>query len=231
MRINKYIASNSQYSRRKADELIVNGKVFLNGERVTKLGTDVDFRKDKITIGGEKIKAKKDFIYLALNKPKGYISTRKDDLNRKTVMDLVPKIKNLKPVGRLDKDSEGLLLFSNDGNFINKLTHPKYECQKVYLVELKEKLSDENKEKLEKGIKISGKRTSPATITIKSRSENKTTLIIKIYEGRNRQIRKMFAYFEHPVKYLQRISIGKIQLGSLARGSYRKLTQSEINAH
>lgn len=231
MRINKFIASNSQFSRRKADQLIEEGKVFLNGERVTKLGTEIDFRKDKLTIDGEKIRARKDFVYLALNKPKGYISTRDDNLDRKTVMDLVPKIKNLKPVGRLDKDSEGLLLFSNDGDFINKLTHPKYECEKIYLLELSEELSDENKEALEKGVKVDGKKTSPSTIIIKNRSENRTTLTIKIHEGRNRQIRKMFAYFKHNVKYLQRISIGKIQLGSLAKGSYRQLTPSEINAY
>ena len=146
-------------------------------------------------------------------------------------MELVPKIKNLKPVGRLDKDSEGLLLFSNDGEFINKYTHPKFECEKEYFVTISGGISAQNIKKLENGVKLEGKKTYPSQIKVKSASKNQTSLTIKIHEGRNRQIRKMFAYIKHNVKYLQRIRIGKIELGKLKKGKFRNLTPSEINAN
>ena len=146
-------------------------------------------------------------------------------------MELIPKGKNLKPVGRLDKDSEGLLLISNDGEFINKFTHPKFECEKEYFLIVKGELSTENKEKLEKGVKIDGRKTAPAQIKILKLAEGQTNLKIIIHEGRNRQIRKMFAQIDMPVKYLQRIRIGNIKLKSLKTGSHRVLTNQELNAN
>lgn len=207
------------------------GKVFLNGKKILKLGININPEKDIVKIDNKIIKSKSELVYFALNKPKNYITTRNDNLNRKTVMSLVPNISNLKPVGRLDKDTEGLLLLSNDGDFINRLTHPKFECKKSYFALIRGKLTDQEKEKFEKGIKIDDKKTSRSKINIKKRDENQTALIVTIHEGRNRQIRKMFAYFKHPVKYLQRLSVGNIKLGPLKIGSYRKLTKSEINAH
>ncbi|MEK7547862.1 MAG: pseudouridine synthase, partial [Patescibacteria group bacterium] len=137
MRINKFIALNSEFSRRKADELIEGGKVFLNGQILKELGKDIDPEKDKVTIDtNEKkiqiINQKYQHVYIALNKPAGFITTRKDEHGRKTVMDLVPKNQNLKPVGRLDTATEGLLILTNDGEYINKHTHPKFECEKEY---------------------------------------------------------------------------------------------------
>lgn len=230
LRLNKFISSNSSYSRRKADELIQAGKVLINNEKAV-LGTQIDPAKDKVSINGKVISSQTEKIYLVLNKPDNYVTTRSDDLGRKTVMSLVPNIPNLKPVGRLDKNSEGLLLFSNDGDFINKYTHPKFECEKEYYVKIKGLLSDQEIKRLENGILIDNKKTYPAEIKIIQITKSQTTLTIKIHEGRNRQIRNMFASLGHDVKYLQRIQIGKILLGSLEKGKYRTLTSKEINAN
>lgn len=231
MRLNKFISSNSEFSRRKADELISEGKVFINNKKVEELGVQVDPDKDVVTIDGKVIAGKTEKVYIALNKLADYITTRSDEHKRKTVMELVPKIPNLKPVGRLDKDTEGLILFSNDGEFINKYTHPKFECEKEYFAKIAGLLSDENKSLLENGVIIEGKKTSKAKIKIIKRSKKQTTLTITIHEGRNRQIRKMFASIRNDVKYLQRVRIGKISLGHLKKGKYRKLTTQEINAN
>ena len=222
MRLNKYIAENSQYSRRKADELIKRGKIFINGKKA-ELGSQVG-EDDKVS--GIPLKTFEK-TYLAFNKPAGYISTRKDELGRKTIMDLLPKIPNLKPVGRLDKDTEGLMFISNDGYFINHLTHPKYECEKEYYVEYEGFFTEQDKRKLERGIVIEGRITAPAKIS----NQKESSLNIIIHEGRKRQIRNMFATLSHPVKYLKRVRIGSIKLGSLKKGEHRKLTKSEINAH
>lgn len=233
MRINKYIATNTSFSRRKADQLIEEGQVFLNGKKLTKLGSTIDPEKDTITIKNKKITPKSSIkkIYLALNKPEGYITTRSDELNRPTIMNLIPKNQNLKPVGRLDKNTEGLILLSNDGDFIHKLTHPKFECQKEYFIKIEGRLNEENQKKLESGIKIDQKITAPSKIKIINKSQKETILTITIHEGRNRQIRKMFASIKQPVKYLRRIRIGKIQLGNLQVGQYRPLTPQEINVN
>ncbi|MBI4231892.1 rRNA pseudouridine synthase [Candidatus Peregrinibacteria bacterium] len=231
MRINKFISSNSEYSRRKADELIENGDVKLNGKIIKKLGTEIDETKDLIEVKGKPIKANNEKLYIALNKPSGYVTSRNDEQNRKTVMELVPKNKNLKPVGRLDLNTEGLLLLSNDGDFINKLTHPKYECEKEYYVTIEGELTPREKKRLEQGILIEGKRTSKAFLKITESSKSETFLRIVIHEGRKRQIRKMFASVNHPVKYLQRVRIGQIKLGTLKKGSYRLLTNQEINVY
>lgn len=232
MRINKAIASFTEFSRRKADELIKNGEVSLNGQIIKELGIQIDPEKDQLKVLGQMITAKKEEkIYIALNKPKGYITTRNDEFKRETVMALVPKNKNLKPIGRLDFDTEGLLLFSNDGQFINRLTHPRFECEKKYFAQITGLLTDVEKDQLEKGIKIENKKTAPAKITIIEKTARQTVLTITIHEGRKRQIRKMFSYFKHTVKYLQRITIGKIHLGNLKKGQYRFLTKKEINAY
>ncbi len=231
MRINKFISLNTAYSRRKADQLIEDGKVKLNGKILKKLGINIDIEKDEIEIDNKKIKKTFKKIYLALHKPAGYITTRNDEFDRKTVMELLPEIENLKPVGRLDKDTEGLLLFSNDGDFINHFTHPKFECDKEYQAEIKGELTNQEKEKLEKGIILDGKKTKEAKIKIIKKSKENTILIITIQEGRKRQIRKMFDYLKHPVKYLKRLRIGKIKLGSLKKGEFKFLNKTELNVN
>jgi len=173
MRINKFIANNSDYSRRKVDELIIIGKVFINGEKA-KQGDLVQPEKDRIEIDNRIIEYREEKTYLMLNKPAGYITTRNDEYNRRTVMDLIPQDKNLKPVGRLDKDTEGLLLFSNDGEFINRLTHPRYECEKEYFAVIYGELSQADQNKLEKGIIVEEKRTSPAKIWIEKIENGET---------------------------------------------------------
>jgi 23S rRNA pseudouridine2605 synthase len=233
MRINKFIAAHSPNSRRKADELIAEGRVKLNGKILKDLGTTIDPDSDQVSVNNIPLKpqATKQ-SYVALHKPSGCVSTRNDEFNRKTILDLLPKNLNLKPVGRLDKDTEGLIFLSNDGDFINRLTHPKFECQKEYYGEIKGILSYEDRNLLEKGVLIEGKKTAPAKIKIikKEAAKEKTIVTIVIHEGRKRQIRKMFASINHPVKYLRRIRIGPVKLGNLAKGQYRFLTKSEINA-
>ena len=229
MRINKFIAENSSFSRRKADELIEQGKVLINGKKIS-LGENIDPEKDRITVENKPITPQKEKLYIALNKPKGYVTTRSDELGRKTVMDLVPKNMTIKPVGRLDKDTEGLLLLSNDGDFINRITHPKFEQEKEYYAETKGPLTPLKKERLERGILIENKKTSPAKITIMKITDSQTFLKIVIHEGRKRQIRKMFASVNTPVKYLQRIRIGKLKLGNLPLGKFKKITLKDINA-
>lgn len=231
MRINKFISLNSEYSRRKADELIKRGAVSVNGRRLTEMGEDVDPEDDDIRINGKRIGQDHQNVYIALNKPAGYITTKKDERNRHTVMDLVPNIGSLKPAGRLDKETEGLIILSNDGNFINSLTHPKFECEKEYFVVVEYKLSQKAKKMLEDGIVIESKKTAPAQIHVKSMTKYETALTITIHEGRKRQIRKMFDLVSHPVKYLKRIRIGKIHLGDLNTGEFRYLTNQEINAN
>lgn len=227
-RLNKFIANNTDISRRKADEMISKGEIKINNKLVEELGTMVDEEKDRITVNGRPLIINRDKIYIALNKPAGYITTRDDEMQRKTVMDLVPKNKNLKPVGRLDKETEGLLILTNDGNLIYKYTHPKFHCEKEYKVLVKGELNTRNKEKLERGVVIEGKKTAPCRIQISKSSETATELKITIYEGRKRQIRKMFAEISHPVKYLQRIRIGKINLGFLKKGEFRLLNKNEL---
>jgi len=227
-RINKFISENTEYSRRKADELIQKGKVYINNKQVKELGTKIDEDIDIIKIENKEIKIQNTKFYIALNKPKGFISTRNDEKNRKTIMDLVPKIDTLRPIGRLDKDSEGLILFSNDGEFINTILHPKFKIEKKYLLIISGKLSKENKELLENGIEIEGKKTLESKIKILKEEENSSIIEINIFEGRNRQIRKMFEKINNPVKYLKRTQIHKIQLGTLKIGEYRNLTTKEI---
>jgi len=232
VRLNKFISSNSEYSRRKADELINQGHISINGKINTEMGTVIDSSKDVIKINGKTISEKiEQNIYLALNKPQNYITTRNDEFGRQTIMELLPKNKNLKPVGRLDKNSEGLILISNDGEFINRYTHPKFECEKEYFAVIEGQIKEAEINKLTRGVVIDEYKTAPAKIKIIKIQPKETTLKITIQEGRNRQIRKMFALVKHPVKYLQRVRIGTIFLQDLGIGKYRNLTPEEINAN
>jgi len=220
---------NSSYSRRKAEELILNGRVFVNDEKVVEMGTLVDPLKDKVEINGETLQKESKKIYLMLNKPSGYISTRADQHAEKTVMELI-KEKNVYPVGRLDKETEGLMLFTNDGDFAYKLTHPKFEQEKEYLVSLRYLLTKEKEENLQKGVMLDDKKTAPSKVKFIGEENNLKIYSITIHEGRKREIRRMFDAIFSPVIYLKRIRISNIHLGDLKKGEVRPLTIDEIKS-
>jgi len=214
MRLNKFLAQSGATSRRKADEFIADGKVKVNGKVITEMGVQVDPDKDQVSFYDRPVSLKGEFIYLAINKPKGYITTLTDPFNRETTKLLIPrdlKRAGLKPIGRLDKDTEGLLIMTNDLELINELTHPKFEKEKEYNVKLDKPLSARDISELEKGIPLEDKVTLPCKIVS---SPNQTArVLVTIKEGRKRQIRKMFLHLGYTVIYLQRIRIGKLTLG------------------
>lgn len=231
MRLNKYIAQSGYCSRRKADELISEGKVEVNGKISKELGAQINPQKDKITIQGNTLKIPKQFTYLLLNKPSGYTTTRSDPFAEKTIFDLLPKqFHNLHPVGRLDKDTEGLLLLTDDGEFTYQMTHPSRACEKTYEVDVQKKIPSQIVEKLEKGIQIEEEKkgemtfyqTQPCRIkSLKKDSESHYEVIIS--EGRKRQIRKMFQSIGHPVLYLKRVAMGTYKLGDLKPGKWQRI--------
>ena len=224
-RLQKFISQAGVASRRHAEELITAGRVRVNGQVVKVLGTKIDPVQDRVEVDGAKIGAQK-LIYLALNKPKRYITTRHDPRRRKTVFELLPPaLKNtVWPIGRLDFLTEGLLLFTNDGELTQTLAHPSLEHEKEYEVVLDKELSAGRITKLQTGMMIEGKKTAPAKVRVQG-----TTVYITIHEGWNRQVRKMFAAFGLTVRSLRRIRIGKLKLGDLPVGQYRMLTKQEIN--
>lgn len=229
MRINKFIASCGFCSRRKADELIASGQVFWNGKKVTEAGLQVN-EGDKITIAGKVLKPIEDKKYFAINKPAGVTSTLDDPHAEKKIIDLLPKdLRYLKTGGRLDRETEGLMILSNDGDFLNKLMHPSFELDKEYVVEVRGKLDKNAQNRLQKGIKLNGKLTSPARVFDIDDLGKKTKFHIIIHEGRKRQIRLMCEAVGHGVLHLKRIRIGNIELGDLARGKWRELNQNEVD--
>lgn len=228
MRLNKYIAASGLASRRKADELIKEGKVCINGKILDELGYDVA-PDDVVEVNGNLIEPAKNYIYIMLNKPKGYITSAADDKGRPTVMDLVNDLDGrLFPVGRLDYNTSGLLLLTNDGEFAYHLTHPKHQVEKIYLAKISGTLSEQRITKLRKGVDIGGFITSPARVKVLRQMEKTALVEIRIYEGKNRQIRRMFAVVGNKVIELERIAIGDLQLGHLKAGHYRKLAPREI---
>lgn len=231
IRIQKMIADSGYCSRRKAEELISQGRVKLNG-RPVKLGDKCGSR-DLITIDGERLYAprKKNLVYLMLNKPRGYVTTVSDELDRRCVMDLLTDVEErVYPVGRLDRNSEGLLLFTNDGEFANSIMHPSRHISKTYRVTVRPDISDDQLVRMSEGIEIDGKKTLPATVIVKEKQEGRVVLLITIKEGRNRQIRKMCEAVGLEVARLRRISIGPLKLGMLKPGTWRELTAEELRA-
>lgn len=229
MRINKYLESCGVGSRRYCDSLIADGKVSVNG-KTCKLGQLLD-EKDVVTVDGKRVTlASVKNLYFIMNKPKGYVCTVKDDKGRKTVMELLPKLSTrVVPVGRLDYDSEGLLLFTNDGELINRLTHPRNEIPKTYLVKIEGKISESSLAKLRAGVELDGKLTNKATVRLIDVDDKFSKLSITITEGRNRQVRRMFEYVGKEVVFLKRIKIGELSLSGLDRGKCRALSHAEIN--
>ncbi len=228
MRINKYLASVGIASRRSADLLIKEGSVKING-RICELGDEVE-QGDFVTVYNKPIGNVKKYEYYIMNKPKGYICSVKDEKGRKTVMDLLPKnTKRLFPVGRLDYDTEGLLILTNDGDLTFKLTHPKNEIPKTYLVKTEKPVSNEDVIKLSQGVVIDGVKTKKCNIKIVESNKDFSKLHITIKEGRNRQVRKMIESINNSVDFLKRIKIGDLTLSGLNRGEVRKLSQMEID--
>ena len=215
-------------SRRKAALLIEEGRVLVNGAVIRQKGHPVDLESDKIVVDGRRI-AVKEKIYILLNKPRGYITSRHDPEGRKTVFDLVPsKFGDLHSVGRLDKDTTGLLILTNDGELTYRLTHPKFEIRKKYWVKCKGKVGDKEKARLERGMVIDGKRTARAKVDIIKSDLDSSELHIEIHEGRKRQIRYMFLYLGHPVKRIERVAYEFLALGGLKKGRFRHLTGEEV---
>ena len=231
MRINKYIALCGVASRRKAEELILAGRVTVNDEVMTELSYKVDEENDIVKVDDKLIKEENKLVYILLNKPEGYITTVKDQFDRPSVLDLVSDIKErVYPIGRLDYETSGLLLLTNDGDLTYKLTHPKHEVDKTYVARVKGKLTKEEIERFKTGLKIEDYTTAPAKLKVIKYDEQRDSslLEIKIHEGKNRQVRKMCKAINHPVLRLRRSARGKIKIGDCEIGKYRYLTEDEI---
>ena len=226
IRLNKYIASSGVCSRRKADELIEAKKVKVNGNIVEDFGMQIDEKKDVVIVDDKRIRLENKKIYLMLNKPVGYVTTNDEQLGRKCTNDLIHENERVFPIGRLDMDSEGLLLFTNDGEFSNSLMHPSKKVEKVYIAKLNRKINDEKIEMLKNGVDIGDYVTKPAKVQRIASNVVKIT----ISEGKNRQVRRMCEAVGLKVIKLQRVQIGNLELGTLPTGKYRHLTKQEVRS-
>ena len=225
LRLNKYIASCGVCSRRKADELITQRKVKVNDKLVDDLGTQINEKKDVVLVNDKKISLEKSKVYIMLNKPKGYITTNDEQFSRPSTVDLINEDIRVFPVGRLDMETEGLLLFTNDGEFANKLIHPKNKVEKTYIVKIKEyDATPEKIQKMKNGVDIGDYVTKPAKVRLASKNQ----LEIIISEGKNRQIRKMCEAVELDVYNLKRVRLGNLEIGDLEVGKYRHLKPREV---
>ncbi len=230
VRLQKFMAEQGIASRRKSEDLIRAGKVKVNGH-IAVIGQKINPKKDLVTVGKQKIVPPKtrNMVYIMLNKPRGYVTTVSDEYDRKTVMDLISDIKErIYPVGRLDKDSEGLLIMTNDGSFTNCLTHPSHGLAKVYRVTVRPAIDDEILYNLRNGIVIDGRKTAQADVTVLTEEENRVVLEFVLHEGRNREIRKMCESQGLEVARLKRTAVGSLKLGVLPQGKYRELTEQEV---
>ena len=229
MRLQKYLAQCGVASRRHAEEMIREGKIQVNGTTVREMGFQVDENSDIVSVEGKKVRPEETKHYLAYYKPIGEVTTASDPEGRPTVMDKFRDYPvRLFPVGRLDYDSEGLLLLTNDGDLMNHLLHPSHEVNKVYLVKASNNISDEEIRQLRQGVMIDNKLTSPAQVRLIRRETFDTVLLISIHEGRNRQVRKMIDKIGHQVVSLKRVRFGPVELNDLPRGRWRNLTEQEI---
>lgn len=228
VRLQKVLSERGVASRRKAEELIANGHVKVNG-RLAQLGDKVDDRKDVIHVRGKKLGVAPKSVYIALHKPRGYITTMADEKGRKCVEELVRSVGvPVHPIGRLDRESEGLLLFTNDGDFSNAIMHPSTHVPKIYRVTLRQPMTEEQRLKMEEGVMLDDRRTAPCEVRIVSSAPDRCVVEIVLYEGRNRQIRRMCETFGLEVIRLRRNAIGKVKLGMLPVGNWRYLTPDEV---
>jgi 23S rRNA pseudouridine2605 synthase len=228
-RLQKYMAECGVGSRRKNEEIILAGRVKVNGAVILELGFKIDREKDEVSVDDKGIRPEEQKLYIALNKPVGYVSTVKDERGRKTLLDLVKVNERIYPIGRLDYDTSGLILMTNDGEIYNKVIHPRQVVNKKYIAEIKGVPTQNEIEKFRSGIDIGDYFTAPAEFNIKRKSSNSTLVEIIIHEGKNRQIRRMCEAINHPVITLQRISVGSIKLADLTIGKWRYLDGKEIN--
>jgi 23S rRNA pseudouridine2605 synthase len=228
-RLQKVMAHAGVASRRKSEDLIVQGRVTVNGSKVTELGTKVDPGRDDIRVDGQRIKIASSNTYIMLNKPRGILSTMEDDRDRPDLSDLLSVPARLYPVGRLDSDSQGLILLTDDGELANLLTHPRYKHEKEYKVLVNGAVAEKTRLTWERGVILEGIPTAPARVDILRKDRHSTVLRIVMREGRKRQIRSVAAILGHPVRDLIRVRLGPLQLGTLSDGKWRYLTPGEIN--
>ena len=230
VRLQKALAQAGVASRRASEELIAAGRVEVNGKVVTEQGMRVDPERDTIRVDGSRIPPPRRHLYLVLNKPRGVVSTMDDPDGRPTLEQYVPRRQRLFHVGRLDTDTEGLLILTNDGDFANKLAHPSHEVPKTYLVEVEGLLDNKTLRWLEKGLTLEDGPIKPDKVKLVTRAESRSMVQITLHSGRNRIVRRMFDSVGHPVRRLSRISIGPVRLGQLAVGETRELTREELGA-
>lgn len=230
MRLNKFLANAGVASRRKCDDLIAEGKVKVNGKVVTELGTSLREKKDKVEVEGKAVTLPSSFVYIKLNKPKGYACTASDEKGRKTIYELVDSPVRLFSVGRLDYNTEGLILLTNDGGFANRVIHPSYQIEKEYRVNVEGQMKESELAVLRKGVVIDGNRMPEARVNYLGFENNTTKLSVVIDEGQNRQIRRMFEGIGRDIKMLKRVRIGDVKLGGIKRGDYRDMTEEELNS-
>ena len=229
VRLQKFLADSGIASRRKSEELISAGKISVNGKTVRELGTKINDKLDVVLYEGKRVMPSKKKIYLMLHKPEGFVTTVKDQFNRAAVTDLLHNVgERVFPVGRLDYDTSGLLILTNDGELTYKLTHPKHEIPKKYHAKLYGEPDLKGIRRFRTGIMIEGRMTKPAKIEVLRKDERFAYAEITITEGRNRQIRKMCEEIKHPVASLKRVALGDLTLGDLEKGKYRELTEKEI---
>ena len=230
MRLQKYMALCGVASRRASEELIKNGQVQVNGKVVLEMGTVVDPEKDRVSVDGKTVRPEKKKVYIMLNKPVGIVTSLKDEKGRTVVTDLIEGVdERIYPVGRLDSDTSGLLLLTNDGELAFKLTHPSKRIFKKYIAIVEGLPNKGELERLRNGIKIDGRVTSKAKVKVLKNFGEDSILEIEIFEGRNRQVKKMCEAVNHPVKKLKRVAFGELQLGGLEAGNWRFLNDEELS--
>lgn len=228
MRLNKFLSASGLASRRKSEEIITAGRVVVNGKVVTNLSTVVNEKVDKVEVDGVVVKLPSQFVYLKMNKPKGYACTASDERGRKTIFDLVESDVRLFNVGRLDYDTEGLILLTNDGEFANLVTHPKYHFEKEYIVTAEGEVKEGDLAVLRKGVVIDGERMPTARVKLLGYDGKWSKVSVVIDEGQNHQVRRMFEAIGKDIKLLKRVRIGEVHLGGLYRGKTKPMTEKEI---
>ena len=230
MRLNKFLSGAGIASRRKCDEIILGGEVTVNGKVVDSLGVIVNEKKDVVKYRGEIVSLPQSFVYIKLNKPKGYVCSASDDKSRPTIYQLINTTERLFSVGRLDYDTEGLILLTNDGEFANAVAHPRGEIEKEYKVSVEGKILESELAVLRKGVVVDGDRMPPAGVKLLSFDGKVSKISVIIHEGQNRQVRRMFEAIGKSIKLLKRVRIGEVKLGGLKRGDYRDLTTQELDS-